>query len=100
MEKTRRVGTFSLGVILLLFGILFLLRIIIPSLSYLFIMQLWPCVLISLGIEILVSLIGNKNINFKYDFAAIVLIGMVSVFAMLMAAADFVIANRQMYINW
>ena len=58
MEKnnsaaTHRVGTLTLGCMLILFGILFLIHMIVPVIGYLFIFRLWPCIFIMLGIEVL-----------------------------------------------
>ena len=42
MIKGRRVGTFTTGIVLVLFGIMFLLRLINPSINYLIIASMWP----------------------------------------------------------
>ena len=73
MIKGRRVGTFTTGIVLVMFGIMFLLRLIYPSINYLVIASLWPLVLILLGIEIIVAYLINKEEIMKYDFGAIIL---------------------------
>lgn len=78
MIKGRRVGTFTTGIVLVMFGIMFLLRLIYPSIDYLKIASLWPIVLVLLGIEIIVSYSINKEEIMKYDFGAIILILMLS----------------------
>ncbi len=93
MTVTRRVGTFTLGIILFLVGILLLLHLFVPAINYVLIFKLWPCIFIILGIEILVSLFVKKAEVFKYDFAAIVIIALVVVFTMFMASAEFVMSN-------
>lgn len=74
MTKGRRVGTFTAGISLMVFGILFLLRIFIPQIDLLVIAPLWPLVLIFLGAEILVSYILNREEMLRYDFGSVVLI--------------------------
>ena len=54
-ETIHRVGTITCGTVLIVTGILFLLHIIFPVISYLFIFRLWPCILILLGAEILIG---------------------------------------------
>ena len=86
--KTRRVGTLTLGATLVTFGILFLLRIFNIAVDYMLIAKLWPVIFIFLGIEIIVSYFMKKEEHFSYDFAAIVIIIVLSLFAMCMGAAE------------
>ncbi|NLL77646.1 MAG: hypothetical protein GX235_10445 [Clostridiales bacterium] len=96
--KTHRVGTVTFGVLLVLFGILFIVHIFVPELDYRVIFRLWPCIFIFLGLEVLVgnhkvSKIENEEtgntVNFVYDKAAIFLMICLFFFAMLMAAVDY-----------
>ena len=91
-ERVHRVGTITCGTVLIITGILFLLHILFPVISYLFIFRLWPCVFILLGIEILV---GNckKDVSFVYDTGAVVLLILLLLFAMAMAFVDYLIQN-------
>lgn len=91
-ETIHRVGTITCGTVLIVTGILFLLHIIFPVISYLFIFRLWPCILILLGAEIL---IGNckKDISFVYDTGSVVLLILLLLFAMAMAVVDYWIHN-------
>lgn len=93
MIKGRRVGTFTTGIVLVIFGILFLLRLIYPSINYLLIASMWPLVLIILGIEIIVAYTINKEEIIKYDFGAIILIIIVSIFAMGMGCMEYIITH-------
>ncbi|MBE5966211.1 MAG: hypothetical protein E7255_04515 [Lachnospiraceae bacterium] len=97
--KTRKVGTFTLGALLIVFGVLFLLRIFFHNLSYIFIFKLWPIIFISLGVEILISnfLQSDENNTLVYDKTAFVLIIILSFFAMGMAITEVCIhyANVQ-----
>ena len=89
-ETVHRVGTITCGTILIVMGTLFLLRMIFPLLSYLFIFRLWPCVFILLGIEILIAN-GKKDACFIYDTGAVVLLILLVLFAMGMALIDYLI---------
>ena len=93
MLKGRRVGTLTAGIVLIVFGLLFLLRILLPVIDYKLILSLWPLILIFLGIEILVSYIVNKDNVMKYDGGAIIIILLVSFFSMCMACAEFFITH-------
>ncbi|GCD10948.1 DUF5668 domain-containing protein [Clostridium tagluense] len=97
MIKGRRVGTFTTGIVLVMFGIMFLLRLINPSINYLQIASLWPLVLVLLGIEIIVAYLINKEEIMKYDFHAIILIIMVSVFAMGMGCMEYIITHMSQF---
>lgn len=93
MFNGRRVGTLSSGVIMVAFGLIFLLRIFIPAIDLKLILSLWPLILIFFGIEMIVSYFINKQEKMKYDAGAIALITVFSVFAMCMAGAEFIINN-------
>jgi len=99
MIKGRRVGTFTTGIILVMFGVMFLVRLINPSIDYLKIASLWPLVLILLGIEIIVAYLINKEEIMKYDFGAIVLIIMLSFFAMGMGCMEYVLTHISEFRN-
>ena len=51
-KRTRRVGTITLGVMLIAVGVLSVIHIINPSLNMITILKLSPIILIALGIEI------------------------------------------------
>jgi len=90
--KTRRVGTFTLGGMLIVFGILFLLRIFFADLSYDVIFKLWPIVFIFLGSEILIANFNQKEESkMIYDKTAFALIIILSFFAMGMAITELCI---------
>lgn len=91
MIKTHKVGTVTLGTMLIVFGILFLLRIFITDITYEFIFKLWPIIFVFLGLEILIRNFSQKDEKFIYDKGAVVLIILLSFFAMSMAASEFFI---------
>lgn len=89
--RTHRVGTITCGLILILYGVLFLLRMALPFLNYSMIFELWPVVLILLGLEILIGCTGRRSEkrNFKYDFGSVLIILIMMGFSMIMAAVDY-----------
>ncbi|MGF7146231.1 UDP-N-acetylmuramyl pentapeptide phosphotransferase/UDP-N-acetylglucosamine-1-phosphate transferase [Anaerotaenia torta] len=98
MTKTHRVGTITLGGLLIIFGILFLLRIILPGVTYDLIFRLWPILFLFLGGEILFANAKSAD-KLIYDKTAIVLIVLLTFFAMGMAIADFCINEAYNYIQ-
>lgn len=92
MLKGRRVGTFTAGISLIIFGLLFLGRLVLPDLEYEFIMTLWPLVLVFLGIEIIMSYILNKEEKVRYDGGAIALVFLLVLFAMFMGGMELVLS--------
>ncbi|MEY7998750.1 hypothetical protein AB8U03_00820 [Clostridium sp. Mt-5] len=97
MLKNRRVGTLTAGIILVIFGVLFLLRLIFPNVNYLIIISLWPLILIFLGIEIIAAYIINEEEKIKYDTGAIILTIILSLFAMGMAGVEFMMAHYSQF---
>ncbi len=97
--KTRRVGSVTFGLTLIVFGTLFLVHMAAPSLNYDMIFQCWPVIFILLGIEILVE---NHRSNaagckFVYDFPAILMLGLMLFFAMMMAVVEYAIQCQRMW---
>ena len=93
-EKTcqvRRIGSVTFGITLLCYGVLFLVRIFVPDLEYQIIFQCWPVVFILLGIEILVENYRSRGQEqkFIYDFPAILMLGAMLFFAMIMSVIDY-----------
>ncbi len=96
MVRTHRVGTVTFGIILVIWGTLFLLRLIFPVLDCELIFRLWPLVFISLGIEVLVSS-RKPGRKLVYDGAAIFLMVLLMVFAMCMAGMDWIFVHYDGY---
>ncbi|MCI8872719.1 MAG: hypothetical protein HFH51_07650 [Lachnospiraceae bacterium] len=81
--RIRRVGSVTCGILMVLFGILFLVHMFYPPLSLEVIMKLWPLILIALGGEMLASNIrkdGEEEV-LKYDKGAIFLVFLLTCFA-------------------
>ena len=65
-KRIHRVGTLTAGCMMIVFGVLFLLHLALPNLSYLMIFRLWPFIFIFLGIEVLLG-IHRENVQFIYS---------------------------------
>lgn len=93
MERTNRihrVGTITTGITLVAFGILFLLKIFLGVLDYVTIVNLWPLIIVGLGVELLLSTV--KCENFVYDKASMFILVLMTFFAMGMAAVSMMFA--------
>ena len=99
-RTTRRVGTLTAGLLLILVGILFIVRMFVPAVNYLVIFRFWPCVLIFLGIEMLYANFRSEEV--VYDGGAIFLVIVLAIFAMGMGGADLVIQHliEEGYMHW
>lgn len=89
--RTHRVGTITLGVSLIFFGILFMIKTFTNLLSYEFVLKFWPVIFIFLGFEILFSFLTDKKDRFIYDKGGIFLIILLSIFSICMAGAEFMV---------
>lgn len=98
--RTRRVGSITCGVVLILFGVLFLLHMVVPTLTYDFILRLWPLILVFLGAEILLSNLKKTGEAMKYDGGAILLIIVLAFFSMAMGAAEFALTYAPVCYYW
>ncbi len=92
--KQRRVGAITLGSVLILYGVVSFLQMFIKEIPYHLIFRMWPIVFLALGIEVLVAAVRWKDSQFKYDFAAIIMICILLLFAMGMAGMDWMYTNR------
>ena len=84
--RVHRVGTITTGLSMIIFGTLFLLHSFGYMLSYRIIFQLWPVMLIGLGIELLLTNFAKRK--FVYDKGAILLLIVMTFFVIGMAIAD------------
>lgn len=97
--RTHRVGTITFGSILILLGILLLIHLFVPTLSYSAIISYWPVTLILLGIEILAANFRSEKVTFVYDGWAIFLLFMVLCFTGCMGILDWIMVNLPNYIH-
>lgn len=95
----RRIGSVTFGITLLCYGVLFLIHIFVPMLKYQYIFRCWPVIFILLGCEILVEnrIAKTRDCKIVYDFAAVLMLGIMLLFAMIMAVIDFEIAYGPFY---
>ncbi|NLK75656.1 MAG: hypothetical protein GX288_10270 [Clostridiales bacterium] len=97
--RLRKVGTLTLGAMLIVFGVLFLLHLFLENFSYDFIFKLWPIIFIFLGLEILYAnfkLSDDAN-KIVYDKTAFVLLIILTFFAIGMAIAEVCIDYANMH---
>ena len=87
--RERRIGTFTLGTMLVVYGILFVVNIFTDKLSYGMIFRFWPILLIMLGIEILVGLYSKEKAKFIYDKGSVVLLILITIFVLVAATAEW-----------
>lgn len=71
-KKIRRVGTFTLGLVLVAAGVLLLLNSFVPGFDLRWALRLAPVVLIGLGIEVLIYS-ARPDVKLKYDGVSIFL---------------------------
>lgn len=81
--QSRRVGTLTLGVLLIVLGIFYLSITVLNIPLEKKILEFWPLILVGLGIEVLV--LNNKSLKkdipLKYDFISFILIIIMLVFS-------------------
>ncbi len=93
-NKSIRVGRYTLGFTLIIFGISVILQMFVKFEVLRYVFMLWPLIFISLGVEILYF---NKKVeNIKYDVAGIVLMIFLIFFGMVIGALNFGI-NQVLY---
>lgn len=102
MKKTRRVGSLTCGLALIGFGVMFMLNTLFDLVSYTAIFNLWPLLLICLGAEMLFAnskYSDTEQFTLVYDKGAIVLLIMVTIFAVGMGGVDYCMHLAQQYGN-
>lgn len=86
--KKHRVGTITLGCVLILVGGLCMAHMFFPSLSYAVIYRFWPVILIALGVEVLLAQARSEKVEFFYDGWAVVMMVLLIFLCMFLAAAE------------
>lgn len=82
----RRMGTVSIGISMVTFGVMFLFCSVFEFLSYETVFALWPIILIAYGLELLIfSLFKGKLL---YDKGAVFIMILLMLFAAGMATVD------------
>lgn len=97
--KTRRVGTISVGLSMIVFGIMFLLCSVFGILSYRTVFAMWPAILVVLGLEILIYSFWKGKL--VYDKGSVFIMILMLFLSAGMAAADvfFKLADYYMTIR-
>ena len=87
VEKSygRRVGTFTLGMVLVLGGGAMLVSLFWPNLHMEWVLRLTPCILIFLGVEVLLAARGGRKV--RYDWLGMFLCLVLTLFAVALYAA-------------
>lgn len=98
--KTRRVGTISVGLSMVVFGIMFLLCSVFGILSYRTVFAMWPAILVVLGLEILIYSFWKGKL--VYDKGSVFIMILMLFLSAGMAAADvfFKLADYYMTIRF
>src|SRR5690625_7952784 len=103
--RTWRVGSISMGVSLLLLGVLLLLSQFFQVKVTTIFLTWWPVILIVLGLELLVYLFLSKQENpvIKYDFLSVVFVGFICMFAiviiLLLTICIIILVNIWVYLD-
>lgn len=93
--RIRRVGSITCGILMIVFGGLFLVHMFCPALSLELIMKLWPLILIALGCEMLISNIRkgeDQEEVLKYDKGAIFLVFLLTCFSVAMGMIEWFVS--------
>ncbi len=85
-KKIHHVGTVTLGISLIVSGIVCLLRVFIPKIPVSSVLRLWPLMMIMLGVEILLSCTGKKK--FVIDKVSVVMLVLLVLFIGWMACTE------------
>ena len=96
--RSHKVGTLTLGISLIFFGVLFITNTFANIFDYEFILKLWPVIFIFLGFEILISYITRQKDRFIYDKGAIFLMILLTMFAICMACVELLVDYSQIYL--
>ena len=95
--RTHRVGSYTAGLSMIVFGVLFMLHLLIGTMNYTVIFSLWPMVIIGLGVEIFLSNFSQRKL--VYDKGSIFLLILMAFFAMMMALVDVCMKAGIAYFN-
>jgi hypothetical protein len=90
--RSRKIGVLTLGVALVAFGVLFLLRVFVPWWDYMYVLRFWPLVLILLGGEVLLTALLPRREGeppAKLDALSVILLFLTLFLACGLAAAQF-----------
>lgn len=95
-QPLRRVGSVTLGICLIGYGVMFLLHIF-WNLSYTFIFQIWPLLFILLGLEVLAGSFIHRDTKIRLDLFACIMIFITICFAMFLGIVNYGIEHNLLY---
>lgn len=88
--RVRRVGTFTMGVTMILVGVLLVCSLLGWGLQLEWVFRFSPLILVALGVEVLVGAF-SKGTKLKYDFLSIFVCGILTLAALAFSAVPFVL---------
>ena len=95
--KRWRVGSFSMGIILVALGVIMLVSLLTRIDILNIIITLWPVIMICLGVEILLHLFiqkgGDEDTKIKYDVLSILFIGFILIVSTFFYSVTFVMGT-------
>ena len=94
----KRVGSVTLGLTLVVFGVMFLLSAF-KSFNYLDVIKFWPVIFISLGIEMLVHAFSKNAEKAKLDVPSCLMTCVLMLFSMCLAGAQYAITELIPYLE-
>lgn len=94
----KRVGSVTLGLTLVVFGVMFLLSSF-KSFNYLDVIKFWPVIFISLGIEMLVHAFSKDAEKAKLDVPSCLMTCVLMLFSMCLAGAQYAMTELVPYIQ-
>lgn len=95
----KRVGSVTLGLTLVVFGVMFLLSAFIKSFNYLDVIKFCPVIFISLGIEMLVHAFSKDAEKAKLDVPSCIMTCVLMLFSMCLAGAQYAMTEFVPYIQ-
>lgn len=88
--RVRRVGTFTMGITMILVGVLLVCSLLGWGLQLEWVFRFSPLILVALGVEVLVGAF-SKGTKLKYDFLSIFVCGILTLAALAFSAVPFVL---------
>lgn len=95
---TRRVGTITVGVSMVGFGVLFLLSSLFEAIGYETVFAMWPLILIVLGFEVLAATAFKGKL--VYDKGSVFIMILMMFLAAGMAAVDVCLKVAENYLPY
>ena len=95
----KRVDLGGRGIIINVFGVMFLLSAFIKSFNYLDVIKFWPVIFISLGIEMLVHAFSKDAEKAKLDVPSCIMTCVLMLFSLCLAGAQYAITELVPYIQ-